>query len=76
MWDAEGDLSSYNPKIPYDNNASDRSVRPLKVKQKVSGGFRSNKGAAAYAVIHSIADTARKNQLSPFLAVKSVDQYT
>jgi hypothetical protein len=66
----------FNPQIPYDNNASERSIRPLKLKEKVSGGFRSNGGALAYAVIHSIADTAKKNQLSPFLALKAVTQYT
>jgi transposase-like protein len=66
----------FNPKIPYDNNASERSVRPLKLKQKVSGGFRSEKGAVAYAVIHSIADTAKKNKQSPFLALKTIAQYT
>ena len=53
--------------LPYDNNASERSIRPVKVKQKVSGCFRTDKGAAAYAVLHSITDTARKNKRSPWL---------
>ncbi len=50
----------FDPNVPYDNNVSERSIRPLKLKQKVSGTFRSHNGAHAYAVIHSIADTARK----------------
>jgi transposase len=62
----------FYPKIPYDNNASERSIRPLKLKQKVSGAFRSFDGALTYAMIHSIADTARKNKQSPFLALKLV----
>jgi len=53
--------------LPYDNNASERSIRPLKVKQKVSGCFRTDKGAVAYAVLHSVTNTARKNDRSPWL---------
>jgi transposase len=60
----------FDSKIPYDNNASERSIRPLKLKQKVSGAFRSFQGAVTYAVIHSLADTARKNKQSPFSALK------
>jgi transposase len=62
----------YNPKIPYDNNASERSIRPLKIKQKVSGGFRSMIGAQHYAILHSVADTARKNNQSPFVALRTI----
>jgi transposase len=62
----------FHPKIPYDNNASERSIRPLKVKQKVSGVFRSFQGATTYAVIHSLVDTAKKNRQSPFLALKVI----
>jgi transposase len=43
----------------------------MKIKQKVSGSFRSLLGAETYAVIHSIADTARKNNQSPFFALKT-----
>ena len=53
--------------LPYDNNASERSIRPVKVKQKVSGCFRTDKGAMAYAVLHSVTDTARKNDRSPWV---------
>ena len=53
--------------LPSDNNASERSIRPVKVKQKVSGCFRTDKGAMAYAVLHSITDTARKNDRSPWM---------
>jgi transposase len=52
--------------LPYDNNASERSIRPVKVKQKVSGCFRTEKGAMAFAVLHSLTDTARKNNRSPW----------
>lgn len=49
-----------NPAIPPDNNASERGIRKLKIKQKVSGTFRSDNGADAFFSIHSIADTGWK----------------
>jgi len=47
--------------VPHHNNASEAAVRILKVKTKVSGGFRTQDGADEYAVFHSITDTAKKN---------------
>ena len=54
--------------VPYDNNASERSVRPVKTKLKVNGQFRSDDGAKNYATLMSIALTARKNGKNPFFA--------
>ena len=48
-------------RFPPDNNASERAVRTFKVKQKVSGLFRSEEGVKAFAVIHSVIDTTIKN---------------
>ena len=50
----------YYQKVPPDNNASERAVRTFKVKQKVSGLFRSDKGSETFAIIRSIIDTTIK----------------
>lgn len=62
----------FNPDVPYENNASERAVRNLKVKQKVSGMFKSEEGANTYCQIHSITQTAKKNNQNPFSAILAV----
>jgi len=47
--------------VPPDNNASERAIRNIKIKTKVSGQFRSEAGATRFAVIRSVIDTTRKN---------------
>ncbi len=51
----------YRPEVPPDNNASERAIRNIKVKQKVSGQFRSTNGAFRFAVLRSVTDTVIKN---------------
>ena len=55
--------------VPPDNNASERAVRIIKVKQKVSGCFRTVLGADNYARLHSIMDTAHKKGQSKYQAL-------
>lgn len=62
----------YHPEVPPDNNASERAIRNVKVKQKVSGLFKSARGAQIYATIRSITDTCIKNgksTLDAFLTI-------
>jgi len=63
-----------NPDIPYDNNASERAIRLFKIKQKISGGFRSGKGVDIYTQLLSIADTSKKNGKSRFQALRLIAQ--
>ena len=58
----------HDPTVPPTNNASERRLRPSVVHRKVSGGFRSEAGATAYAILRTVADTVRK-RAQPVFAV-------
>lgn len=58
-----------DPQVPYENNASERALRMVKVKTKVSGCFRTFEGAVKFAKIRSVIDTAIKNQQNIFDAL-------
>jgi transposase len=58
-----------DPAVPPTNNARERSLRPSVVPRKVTGVFRSEDGAAAYAILRTIADTARKRGQAVFAAI-------
>jgi len=61
-----------DPDIPSDNNASERGFRKVKLKQKISGGFRSDDGADTFLALLSICDTARKNNMSVFRQLQAL----
>jgi transposase len=62
----------YYPDVPPDNNGSERAIRNVKVKQKVSGQFKTQKGAEIYAIIRSVTDTCIKNGQNILAAFKTI----
>jgi transposase len=60
----------HHPEVPFDNNRAERDLRMMKVKQKISGGFRTWAGAELFAALRTYFSTARKQAVSMLRAAQ------
>jgi transposase len=61
--------------VPSDNNASERAIRNVKVKQKISGQFKIEQAAQNFAKIRSVIDTTIKNGLNVLEALTLIAKF-
>lgn len=50
----------HDPSVPFTNTQAESDLRLMKVRQKISGGFRSDTGAHTFATLRTVLSTARK----------------
>ena len=60
-----------NQIVPFDNNLAERDIRMMKVKMKISGGFRDKSTAEAVVLIRSYISTIRKKGIRVIEAITS-----
>lgn len=63
-------LFAKEPHVPFTNNRAERDLRMAKVKQKVSGCFRSELYAQAYCRISSYLQTMAQQGVNPLVAIQ------
>ena len=58
--------------VPFDNNLSERDLRMMKLRQKISGTFRNFNALVDFCRIRGYVSTARKNRINALDALQRV----
>jgi len=65
-----------DPHLPFHNNSSEQAIRNAKLHKKISGGFRSERGARRHAILLSIIETCKKRKMDILQSLRSLFQGT
>lgn len=65
----------YDFNVPFGNNLSEQAIRMMKVRQKVSGCFRSSDGAEIFCIIRTYIASLKKQGYSIYTALQMLNQH-
>jgi len=62
-----------DPQVAFTNNLAEQDLGMMKVKMKISGGFRTMQGAKTFCTIRSFTSTCRKQGINIFQAISQAN---
>ena len=62
----------YEEGVPFSNNQAERDIRMMKLKQKISGGFRTMDGGEQFSRIKTLFSTLSKQGINILEGIKKI----